>query len=40
LKIFKKSVTKIQVPLKPDKDKGYFTWIPIYIYDHSFLTSS
>jgi hypothetical protein len=33
LNIFRKSVQKIQVSLKSDKDKGYFTWRPIYISD-------
>ena len=31
LYIFWKSVGKIQVLLKSDKNKGYFTWRPIYI---------
>jgi hypothetical protein len=26
-----KSVKKIQVSLKPDKNNGYFTWKPMYI---------
>jgi hypothetical protein len=30
LKIFRKSVEKIQVPLKSNKIKGYFTWRPVY----------
>jgi hypothetical protein len=29
----KKSVEKIQVWLKSDKNNGYFTWRPTYIYD-------
>jgi len=37
LNIFKKSVEKIQVSLK---NKGYFTWRPIYISDHMWLNSS
>jgi len=28
--IFLKSVKKIEFLLKPDKNNGYFTWIPIY----------
>jgi len=32
--IFKKSVKKIQVLLKSEKNNGYFTWRPVYIYDH------
>jgi len=28
--IFKKSVEKIHIPVKPNKNSGYFTW-PIYI---------
>ena len=40
LRIFKKSVKKIQVPLKLDKNKGYFTWRPIYIFYHILLISS
>jgi len=37
--IFQKSVKKIQVLLKLDKNNGYFTWRPIYICDltHFFL---
>ena len=30
--IFRKSVEKIQVPLKSAKNNGYFTWRPIYIF--------
>jgi len=33
--IFRKSVKKIQVSLKSDKKKGYFTWRPIYVFDLS-----
>ena len=29
---FEKSVEKIEVPLKPDKNKGHFIWKPIYIF--------
>jgi hypothetical protein len=30
---FWKSVKKIQFSLKSDKNNGYFTWKPIYIFD-------
>jgi hypothetical protein len=39
LGIFRKSVEKIQVSLKSDKNKGYFTWRPICIYDISLNSS-
>ena len=29
--LFEKSAEEIQVPLKSDKNNGYFTWRPIYI---------
>jgi len=29
-----KSVKKIQVSLKPDKNNGYLTWKPMYIFYH------
>jgi hypothetical protein len=32
LRIFKKSVTTVQVSLQLNKSKGYFTWGPIYIF--------
>ena len=32
LRIFRKSVEKIQVSFKSDKANGYFTWRPIYIF--------
>jgi hypothetical protein len=32
LRIFLKSVEKIEVSLKWDKIKGYFTWRPIYLF--------
>jgi hypothetical protein len=32
LRIFRKSVEKIKVSLKLDKNKGYFTWRPILIF--------
>jgi len=34
LSIFRKFVEKIQVSLKSDKNNEYFTWRPIYIFDH------
>ena len=40
LRIFRKSVEKINVSLKPDKNYGYFTWRPMYIYDNFPLISS
>ena len=38
--IFWKSFTKIQVSLKSDKNKGYFTRRPIYSFYHVLLISS
>ena len=39
--IFRKSLEKIQVSLKSDKNKGFCTWSrPIYIFDHIWLSSS
>jgi hypothetical protein len=35
LDIFRKFFQKIHVSLKSDKNDGYFTWKPIYIYDIS-----
>ena len=35
-----KSVEKIQVLLKSDKNNGYSTWRPIYIFDYRSLKSS
>ena len=35
---FEKSIEKIQVSLKSDKYKAYFTWRPIYIFDHISLS--
>jgi hypothetical protein len=29
-----KSVEKIQVSLELDKNNGYFTWRPLYVFDH------
>jgi len=40
LSIFRKSVEKIQVSLKSDKNNLYFTYRPIYIFDHISLNSS
>jgi len=40
LSILRKSVEKIQVSLKSVKNNGYFTWRPIYIFNHiSFIPS-
>jgi hypothetical protein len=39
LNIFRKSVEKIQVSLKSDKNDGYVTWRPMHIYDCNFLNS-
>jgi hypothetical protein len=33
-RIFPKSVEKVHVLLKPDKNKGFFTWTPISIFVH------
>jgi len=38
--IFRKSVEKIQVSLKYDKNNGYFTCRPMYIYGNISLSSS
>jgi hypothetical protein len=38
--IFWKSVRKIQVPLKSDKNNGYYTWRLTYIFDHTAFISS
>jgi hypothetical protein len=32
LSVFRKSVEKIEVSLKSDKNNGYFTWRPVYIF--------
>ena len=37
---FRKSVEKIRVSLKSDKNNGYFTLISVYIYDNISLKSS
>jgi len=39
LSTFRKSVQRIQVSLKSNKNNGYFTWRPIYIFDHISLSS-
>ena len=38
--IFRRSFEKIPVRLNSEKNKGYFTWRPMYIYDHISLSSS
>jgi len=40
LSIFRKSVEKIQISSKSNKNNGYFTWRPKYIFDHISLSSS
>ena len=37
---YKKSVEKIQVSFKPDRNSGYFTWRPEYIYENFSLSSA
>jgi hypothetical protein len=37
LNIFRKSGEKIQVLLKSVKNKGYFAWRYLYIYDNIWL---
>jgi len=38
--IFRNFVTKVQVSLKYGKNNEYFTWKPMYVFDHnSFLVS-
>jgi hypothetical protein len=37
---FRKSVEKIQVSLKSDKNNWYFTWKRFHIYDNISLNSS
>jgi len=34
LSIFRQYLEKIQVSLKSDKNDGYFTWRPIYVFNH------
>ena len=40
LNIFRRSREEIQVSLKADRNDWYFTWIPIYMFDHISLSSS
>jgi len=40
LSISRKTVEKIQVSLKSDKNYGYFTWILIYVFNHISMNSS
>jgi len=40
MNVFWKSAENIKVSLKPDKNTGYFTWRPMYIYDNISLCSS
>jgi hypothetical protein len=35
LSTFQKSVERIQVSLKSEKNKGFFTWQTIYLFDHT-----
>jgi hypothetical protein len=37
---FRKSVKNTQVPLKSNKNNGYFTRRPVYIYNNISLSSS
>jgi hypothetical protein len=39
LDIFRKSLEKVEVSLKSDKNNGYFTWRPMYVSDHISLSS-
>jgi hypothetical protein len=40
LQIYRKSVEKIQVSLKSDKNTGYFTLRLMYIYNNIYLNYS
>jgi hypothetical protein len=40
LSIFRKSVENIRLSWKSDKNIGYFTWRPMYIFDHISLSYS
>ena len=40
LSIFEKYVKRIQISFRCDKNKGYFTWRPIYIFYHISFSSS
>jgi len=35
LRIFRNPIERMQISLKPDKNNGYLTWRPTYIYDIS-----
>jgi hypothetical protein len=39
-RFFLKSVEKIQLSLKSEKNRGYFKWRHVYIFDHISLSSS
>ena len=39
LRVFQKSVEQIEVSMKSDKNAGYFTWRPTYIFDQISLSS-
>jgi len=40
IRVFRKSVEKIQDSLKSDKNKAYFKWRPIHIFDQTSFSSS
>jgi len=40
LSVFQKSVEKVKVSLKSDKNNRFFTWRPVYINDNILLTAS
>jgi len=40
LGLFRKSVNKIHIPSKSDKNNELFTWEPKYIFDNIPLSSS
>ena len=39
LNIFQKSLEKVEISLKSDKNNSYFTWRPVYMSDHMSLSS-
>jgi hypothetical protein len=39
-RILLKSVEKIQVSLQLDKNNSYYTWRPIYLFNHILLNFS
>jgi hypothetical protein len=39
VRVFRKSVEKILFLLKSDKNNGYFTWRPVYVYENVSLSS-